>query len=326
MTEVSQLSVIVPSERVARAVAAAPGLAPVYVPSGGPTLSEPRRRAPDATPKVPFHTPPARAIVVDNQSWSDIAGIVAQVPTLELVQTLTAGVDLLRGVPDHLLVSNARGAHGPSTAEMAMALLLSVRREMPRWWRGQTEGAWLAPTDFPPSLVGERILVLGAGDLAQEFAVRARAFGALVTLVGRTARPGVAAATDLPTLLPGHGVVVVTVSSNADTYRLVNEPFLRTMPDGAILVNVARGPVVDTAALVAELNRGRLRAALDVTDPEPLPPDHPLWRAPGVVISPHVGGATAGVAERALKVAVAQLLQFASGQRPSNTIPRGDLR
>ncbi|MDR1294381.1 MAG: hypothetical protein LBK59_05410, partial [Bifidobacteriaceae bacterium] len=276
------LSVVVPAERVALAVDAVPELSAVLVKSGGRTLSEPDRRAGQGPMVVPSHDPPARAIVVDNQPWAEIAPIVAQIPSIELIQTLTAGVDLLRGVPERFMVSNARGAHGPSTAELAMALLLGVRREVPRWVRAQDRHEWDAPEIMAPTLVGERVLVLGAGDLAEQFAVRVRAFGAMVTMVGRRARPGVRGVDELPGLIGSHGVVVVLVSANSATRHLVDAEFLAAMPDGATLVNAARGWVVDTDALVAELRAGRLTAALDVVDPEPLPQDHPLWGLPGV--------------------------------------------
>jgi phosphoglycerate dehydrogenase-like enzyme len=129
----------------------------------------------------------------------------------------------------------------------------------------------------------------------------------------------------LPGLLPGAHAVVVMTSLNPQTRGMVDSGFLAQLPDGAVLVNAARGQVVVTDDLLAELQSGRLRAALDVTDPEPLPPGHPLWRAPGLFLTPHVGAATAGMARRALTTAVAQLEQFARGERPTNLIDRADL-
>jgi phosphoglycerate dehydrogenase-like enzyme len=321
------LNVIVPSVRLAHAVDAVPGLGAVLVEMGGPSLSEPQRRArAGAVPaKVPAHTPAARAIVVDYGPWEQIEAVLAQVPSVELIQSLTAGVDFLRGVPERYAVSNARGAHGPSTAELAMALLLASRRRLAEAVRAQDREEWMQFEPFGATLVGERILVLGAGDLAREFARRAQAFGAEVTFVARRARPGVHGPEDMAGLVASHGVVVVMVSANAATRHLVDASFLRTMPDGATLVNVARGWVVDTDALVAEVRTGRLRAVLDVTDPEPLPSSHPLWHLPGVVITPHLGGATCGVADRAVGVAVEQLRQFATGRLPDNLVPRADL-
>jgi phosphoglycerate dehydrogenase-like enzyme len=206
-----------------------------------------------------------------------------------------------------------------------MTLLLALRRRVPEIVRAQERAHWLSPPPFAGSLVGEHILVLGAGEVAREFQRRAEAFAASVALVGRTARPGVYPVAELPDLLPRYGVVVVAVSANSSTRHLVNAEFLAAMPDGASLVNVARGWVVDTEALIAELTAGRLTAALDVTDPEPLGADHPLWRTPGVLIAPHTAAATSGVADRAVGVAVAQLRQFAQGRIPDNAVPRSDL-
>jgi phosphoglycerate dehydrogenase-like enzyme len=320
------MNVIVPSVRLAKAIEAVPGLGAVLVETGGPTLSEPnRQRREDPVPAVPAHNPPARAIVVDYQPWEEIAAVLAQIPSVELIQTLTAGVDYLRGVPERYVVSNARGAHGPSTAELAMALLLAVRRHIPQAVAAQEREEWFQWEPFGATLVGERILVLGAGDLAQEFARRARAFGAHITMVGRSAREGVHGVDTLTQLIPNHGVVVVLVSANTATTGLVDAEFLAHMPDGATLVNIARGSVVDTDALVAEVQSGRLSAALDVTEPEPLPAGHPLWPTPGVLITPHLGGATQRVADRATAVAIAQLRQFASGHLPDNIVLRADL-
>jgi phosphoglycerate dehydrogenase-like enzyme len=131
--------------------------------------------------------------------------------------------------------------------------------------------------------------------------------------VGRSARPGVHAGLDLPALLPDADVVILALPLTTDTHHLVDTPFLARMRDGALLVNVARGAVVDTDALVEQVAAGRIRAALDVTDPEPLPPGHPLWGLPGVLISPHVGGDTSAFLPRARVLVLDQLRRFAAG-------------
>jgi phosphoglycerate dehydrogenase-like enzyme len=145
-------------------------------------------------------------------------------------------------------------------------------------------------------------------------------------MAARTARDGVHGIAEVPALLGAYDAVVVMVPSSDETRHLVNRGFLARMPDGAILVNAARGPVVDTEALLAELRSRRLRAALDVTDPEPLPPDHPLWDAPGVLITPHVGGNTAGYAGRMWAVAASQITAYATGTRPSNLVVTDERR
>jgi phosphoglycerate dehydrogenase-like enzyme len=125
---------------------------------------------------------------------------------------------------------------------------------------------------------------------------------------------------DLPRLLPDADVVVLTTPLNKSSHGLVNADFLARMKDGALLVNVARGKVVDTKALLAELETGRITAALDVTDPEPLPPGHPLWHAPGVLISPHTGGATSAFLPRAHRLLVSQLSRWLAGEPLDNEV------
>jgi phosphoglycerate dehydrogenase-like enzyme len=242
-----------------------------------------------------------------------------ELPKLRLVQTLSAGTELWEGkLPDGVLLSNARGAHGGSTAELAVTGLLAVFRQLPQFLASQAAHRW--DQHGTETLDGKRVLVLGAGDLGQSLRAQLAPFGASATLVGRSARPGVRAFDEVPDLLGRHDAVVLMVPFNDQTRHLADAAFLARMPDQAVLVNVARGPVVDTDALLAELTAGRLRAVLDVTDPEPLPAGHPLWDAPGVVIFPHVGGNTAGMSGRAWRVAAEQISAFAAGQDPPNLV------
>lgn len=243
-----------------------------------------------------------------------------EMPRLRLVQTLSAGIEQWEGrLPAGVRLSNARGAHGGATAEWAVAVLLAVYREIPRWTADQAAHAWQPKRT--ESLDGKRVLILGAGDLGTRLRAMLLPFGTSVTMAARTPRDGVHGAGQVPGLLARQDAVVVMVPYNDETHHLVDKAFLGRMPDGAVLVNAARGAVVDTGALLDELNAGRLRAALDVTDPEPLPADHPLWDAPGVLITPHVGGNTLGVTERGWAVAAAQIAAFAAGRRPDNLVP-----
>jgi phosphoglycerate dehydrogenase-like enzyme len=263
----------------------------------------------------------AEVLVVSPESRTAdrLLAAMRELPKLRMVQTLSAGVELWEGkLPDGVLLSNARGAHGGATAELAATGLLAVYREVPQFLSNQAGHRWdQHPTE---TLDGKRVLVLGAGDLAQSLRSQLEPFGATVTLVGRSARDGVRSFDEVPGLLGGHDAVVLMVPYNDQTHHLADAAFLARMPDQAVLVNVARGPVVDTNALLAELTAGRLRAVLDVTDPEPLPADHPLWDAPGVLIFPHVGGNTAGMTDRAWRVAAEQIGAFAAGQEPPNLV------
>jgi phosphoglycerate dehydrogenase-like enzyme len=167
------------------------------------------------------------------------------------------------------------------------------------------------------------VLVLGAGDIGRRVATALAAFDAEVTLVARTAREDVRAIADLPALLPEQDAVVLALPNTPETRGLVSGQFLAALPDGAVLVNVARGAIVDTDALLAELRRERLHAFLDVTDPEPLPPDHPLWDAPNLLLTPHVGGGTTGWQRRAYALVRAQLERYVAGEELANRVERG---
>lgn len=247
------------------------------------------------------------------------ADVLAAMTSLELLQLATAGAEAWTGkVPAGVTMATARGAHGKATAEWAVGALLAVLREFPGFVDAQRDQRWTQHrTDM---LDGRKALVLGAGDLGTEVRVRLEAFGVAVTMVARSARDGVRSIDELPQLLPDHDVVVLMVPLTAATTGLVDADFLAAMPAGAVLVNAARGKVVDTDALVTALRSGRIRAALDVTEPEPLPADHPLWNAPGVFITPHVGGSTTGAAERAAAIVREQLQRYVAREPLQNVV------
>jgi phosphoglycerate dehydrogenase-like enzyme len=225
---------------------------------------------------------------------------------------------ILPVVPQGVQLCDARGVHGSSTSEWALTAILSMLREFPRFERARLEHRWeYGVTD---ELAGKQVLVVGAGDVGQQLARRLAACDAQPVLVARTAREGVHGIAELPELLPAADVVVLIVPKTSETVGLVDQRFLRLMSDGALLVNAARGPVVDTAALLAELQSGRLRAVLDVTDPEPLPTDHPLWNAPNLLITPHVAGSVLGLTDRFVALLVDQLRRFEAGQPLHNVV------
>jgi len=242
-----------------------------------------------------------------------------ELPKLRLVQLLTVGADAWLGrLPAGVLLSTCRGAHSAATAEWVLTMLLAGYRQLPAFIADAAHGRWQPrATD---GLFGKRVLVVGAGDVGRQVARRLAACEASVTMVGRRGREGVHPVSELPRLLPGHDVVVLVVPHTEQTRGLVDAAFLAAMPDGAVLVNAARGPVVDTGALLAELTSGRLHAALDVTDPEPLPADHPLWTAPNVLITPHVAGGVFGLYRRAYGIAAEQIAAVADGREPDNLV------
>ncbi|MDE1047329.1 MAG: 2-hydroxyacid dehydrogenase [Candidatus Nanopelagicales bacterium] len=241
----------------------------------------------------------------------DSLELIAQMPNLEVVQLLTVGVDAaLEYVPEHVSLCNAVGVHDASTAELAVALVLASLRGIDDFARAMPRGEWVH--DRRSSLVDRNVLIIGAGGVGQAIAHRLIPFGTEVTLVARSQRPGVVASSELPSLLPEADIVVLAVPLNMHTSGLVDNSFLSQMREGSLLVNVARGGVVDTQALVRHAQQGRIRAALDVTDPEPLPPEHPLWRIPGVLISPHVGGDTSAFLPRARALVEQQISRWRS--------------
>jgi phosphoglycerate dehydrogenase-like enzyme len=246
--------------------------------------------------------------------------LLARMPRLRVVQLLTAGTEYWEShLPGGVTLCNAKGVHDASTAELAVGLAIAALRGIPDFARAQETGQWLAGRR--DALADKRVLVLGAGSVGHAVARRLGPFEVDTVLVASRAREGVHGIDELASLLPSSQVVVLTVPLTDATRGLVDAAFLARLPDGALVVNVARGPVIDTDALLAEVGTGRLRAALDVTDPEPLPPEHPLWRAPGVLISPHVGGDTTAFPPRAYALLADQLRRFATGQPLRNVVP-----
>lgn len=276
----------------------------------------------EAGEPLPDGAAEAEVLVPPFLATGEIVAVAAELPRLRLVQLLTAGAEAWIGrLPDGVALSDCRGAHGGATAEWIVAALLAVYRHLPRFAAAQAEGRW----DYQQTeeLAGKRVLVVGAGDVAEHTVRRLAPFEVRTTLVGRRARDGVHGIDEVRDLLPDHDACVVIVPLTDDTRGLVDAGFLAAMPDGAVLVNAARGPVADTDALTAELVSGRLRAALDVTEPEPLPSGHPLWSAPGLLLTPHVGGSVPGGLRRAYGVAAEQLAAFARGDEPPNLVRNG---
>jgi len=264
----------------------------------------------------------AEVLIPPFQPGEALVSSAVDLPKLRLVQLLTVGTEPWLGrLPDGVALSSARGSHSAATAEWVLATLLACYRELPAFLAAARQGRW--ERRVTDGLFGKRVLVVGAGDVGRRVAARLLACDASVTMVGRRGGDGVRPVSELPGLLPGHDAVVLVVPLTEQTMGMVDAAFLAAMPDGAVLVNAARGAVTDTGALLAELAAGRLRAALDVTDPEPLPPDHPLWTTPNVLITPHVAGNVHGFHQRAYQVAALQIAAFASGRQPENLIRNG---
>lgn len=243
-------------------------------------------------------------------------------PGLRVVQTQLAGyegqVELL---PDGVTLCNAAGVHDDATAEHAVGLALASLRRIPEAVRGH--GSWHQLRGGMRSLADSRVLILGYGSIGRALVGRLLAHRAVVTAVASRAREDdlvdrVRGVEDLDDLLPDQHVVVVLLPLSDRTRGFLDARRLALLPDGCIVVNVARGGVVDTDAVLAEA--GRLRFALDVTDPEPLPDGHPLWSAPDVLITPHVAGGTTAMLPRMAALIRDQLQQYAAGEPLRNVV------
>ena len=250
---------------------------------------------------------------------SDLPGKFAAMPELEVMQLLSAGVeDVVGHIPDGVTLCDARGVHGPAVAELVLALILASQRRLPHFINAQRDGRWdLVQGD---DLRGKKVIVVGAGDLGEQTARRLRAFDADPVMVSHSARDGVHATAELPDLLRHADIVVLTLPLTAGTEGLVDAGFLARLPDDALVINVARGKIVDTDALLAELTAQRLRAGLDVVEPEPLPEGHPLWSAPNVIITPHAAGHIKQAGPRAFRLVNEQLRRYLSGAQLINVV------
>lgn len=239
---------------------------------------------------------------------------------LRVIQTLSAGVDWLRGrVPVGVLVCNARGVYDGPMAEWVVGAILAMQRGLITARDAQSVADW-RPFE-PDELAGAKVIVLGFGSIGSAVAARLRPFGVDVVGVARARREGVLGLEDLDGALPTADILIDLLPLGVETAGLLDGRRLGLLRPGALLVNAGRGATVDTAALVEAIRSGRLRAALDVTDPEPLPPDHPLWRLPGVLISPHVAGDSRRSLARAFALAGDQIRRFAAGERLENQVP-----
>ncbi|MEJ1191959.1 2-hydroxyacid dehydrogenase [Pseudarthrobacter sp. CCNWLW207] len=240
-----------------------------------------------------------------------------------LVQSQSIGYDGVAAVlPAGCLFANAAGVHETSTAELALGMMIASQRGIPDFVRNQATGTW--DTSQRPSLADRRVLLVGYGGVGKAIEARLLPFETRVTRMASRERDDergrIYGIDSLYGQLPLHDIVVVSVPLSERTTHLVDGRFLEAMADGALLVNVARGPVADTGALLRETASGRLRAALDVTDPEPLPAGHALWTVPGVLITPHVGGASSAMLPRMARLVRKQISLLLDGQEPVNVV------
>jgi phosphoglycerate dehydrogenase-like enzyme len=274
--------------------------------------------------------PPPPGVEIVDRATPEVEFVVArwdqalalrELPALRVVQVLSAGVDWIADlVPNGVTLCSARGARDGAMAEwIAWALLADAKRARPLCEQ-QARGEWHV---VPLGDLARRVLILGHGSIGRETAARLAPFGVEVVGVARRARPGVHTLEELPRLLPEADAVVNLLPATDATQGLVGAEVLRAMRRGALYVNAGRGATTDTDALVAALHDGQVRAVLDVTDPEPLPAGHPLWSAPGVIITPHHAGDTPAAERAAWRVAAEQLRRYAAGEPLRNVVSDG---
>ena len=246
--------------------------------------------------------------------------------TVRLVQSQSIGYEGVEELlPGGVMFANAASVHETSTAELAVGLMIAAQRRIDKFAVATAAGIW--DPVFATSLADRRVLLLGYGGVGKAIAARLAPFEVHLTVVAHRARTEdgmpVHGVDELPGLLGDAEIVVLTLPGGEQTRGIVDDAFLGTLPDGALLVNVGRGSLVDTDALVEHVRRGRLRVALDVVDPEPLPPGHPLWSLPGVLIAPHVGGASTAMTPRITRLVRTQIERMAAGEPPANVVLGG---
>ena len=272
---------------------------------------------PDDLSGVGFFVPRYMGPIADLQA-------TARMPDLDVVQLLTAGYDhVLPYLPPGVTLCNAGGLHDASTAELAMALILAKLRRIDDFARAQTSGTWLRGRF--EALADKRVVIVGFGGIGRALARRLEPFEVDIVPVASRARVEddhhrIHGVDELPTLLPDADVVVMITPLTDHTRGMVDAEFLGHLKGGALFVNVARGAVVDTDALTAEAATGRINVALDVTDPEPLPRDHPLWTFPNVLISPHVGGNSSAFLPRARRLVAMQVTRWQAGEQLASVV------
>jgi len=287
---------------------------------------------PDCALDVEFWISPAWSKAVA-RVWPWLRGV-------RVVQATLAGIDALRPLlPPDVVLCDARGVHTIPTAEWAVAAILASYKYLPFYDEVRRGAAWsrrnraedlyraAQATEqhfYPPVLLeevhGKRVVIVGYGDIGAAIEARLAPFGVEIVRVARSARPDVAPIAQLPELLPQADAVVLVVPLTNQTAGLIGAREIALMKHGALLVNVARGPVVDTEALLAALHSGRIRAAIDVTDPEPLPDGHPLWTAPNLLLTPHVAGSSPMFMVRAMQLAAAQIGRYLRGEPLLNVV------
>ena len=248
--------------------------------------------------------------------------LTKQMPNLKVLQMPNAGYDdALAYLRPGITLCNGRGIHDDSTAELAVGLTIASLRNFPTFALNQSKSKWVHTKE--KSLYSRKVGIVGFGSIGSTIARMLSGFNCEVIGFTKSGRDKTKNISELDSYLPNLDVIILILPLTSESRKLFDARRLSLLKDGALLVNVARGPIVDTQALLNELNLKRIYAALDVTDPEPLPESHPLWKAPNLFISPHVGGNTSAFEPRARKLIESQLEKFAAGLPLDNVVAVG---
>ncbi|KAK9814318.1 hypothetical protein WJX72_003997 [[Myrmecia] bisecta] len=296
-------------------------------------------------PNVEFVTLPATGpfppeagkvefLVLSPGLWKRQHDLFPHLPNLKVVQTMGSGVDkvaplLPRG--KNITLCNAAGVGDAPVSEWVLLAILAMQRRLPDFLAKQQEGRWARTQGdgvggnalgggslLLQELEGKTVVIIGHGSIGRAVEARLKPFGTKVIGVARSPRPGVLGVASLPAVAPQADILVVLAPYTTETHHLVDAAFLKLLKPGALIVNAARGGLIDQQALLEALQEGRVRAALDVTDPEPLPDSHPLWSAPNILITPHIAGNTPLWLDRSYRFVKEQIERFVKGKKLHN--------
>ncbi|HXA27369.1 MAG TPA: 2-hydroxyacid dehydrogenase [Candidatus Angelobacter sp.] len=273
---------------------------------------------------IPEH--PGRGdMVIPHVRRSRLRELLDRLDGLRVVQTMSAGIDAYRGlVPPGVTLCDARGVHDVPVAEWTVAAILAMQRDLPRYVRNQANSEWRPEQRPAREVCGMEVVIVGHGSIGRAVAQRLTAFGATVTGVARHPREDARGMDELPALLPKADAVVILLPLTDATRGLFGEQHIALMKPGALLVNAGRGAVADTRAITDAVQQGRIRVALDVVDPEPLPADHLLWREEHALLTPHVAGSSDAFLGRAWRLVADQVRRYVDGEPLHNVVSPAD--
>jgi phosphoglycerate dehydrogenase-like enzyme len=273
---------------------------------------------------LPGDGPLEADLLVASAGWARAIEVAGQLQRLGAIQTITAGVDrMVDQVPPGVVLCDAAGVHDVPVAEWVVLAILAAQRNLPVYLDAQRAGEWRRERETGRDLVDAVVVLVGAGAIGRAVEARLVPFGVRIERVARRPRPDVHPMTELRSILPAADIVVILLPLTEATRGIIDAEAIAAMKPGALLVNAARGPIISSDAMTAAVLAGRIRVALDVTEPEPLPAEHPLWSAPGALITPHVASDVVREQERVWRLVRDQVGRLARGEGLANVVVDG---